>query len=216
MGIKAGKICEVVYSIVQGKIIGPYPATPSKPPNMVDDCKKLEPHNKVHGRSLCIQIPRLLVAAYELRNNRAIGHVGGDVDPNHMDAELLMRTVQWIVAELVRVFGKLSIDDAKALVESLTERVFPVVWVDGDERRVLNPSLGYPDQVLVLLYTFGNAATVEQLLKWTELKKPNYFRDDVLRRLHLDAFIHVSGEVVKLLPPGVREVERRGLLLMPG
>jgi hypothetical protein len=81
VGTKAGKICEVVYSIVHGKVTGTFPGKPSKPANMVDDCKKLEQHNKVHGRPLCIQVPRVLTAVYEMRNNREIGHVGSDVDP---------------------------------------------------------------------------------------------------------------------------------------
>lgn len=212
VGTKAGKICEVIYSISHGKISGSYPSRPSKPSNMVAECRKLEEHNKKYGRSLCIQIPRVLVAVYEIRNNRDIGHVGSDVDPNHMDAEFVMRAVQWLIAELVRVFGKLDVDRARVLVEGLTERTFHVVWADGEQRRILNPELGYLDQVIVLLYASGHSATIKQLQGWSGYKNSTEFKTKVLTKLHKAALIHVDGEDVKLLPPGIREVERRGLL----
>src|SRR3712207_4123890 len=87
VGLKAGKLCEIVYTILAGHTSGSYAAAPSKPSNMVAACQALEQAGASFSRSVRIQIPRVLIAVYELRNNRAIGHVGGDVDPNHMDAE---------------------------------------------------------------------------------------------------------------------------------
>ncbi len=211
-GTKVGKLCEVVYSIAAGATSGVWPAGPSKPKNMVDDGRALEKHTAKHGRSLCIQIPRILIAAYELRNNRDIGHVGSGVDPNHMDAEFLIRCAKWLVAELVRVFAKLSEDDARAMVESVTERSFQVVWSEGDAKRVLNPKMSMRDKVLVLLYASGNTATVDQLLHWTEHSNPSVFRSSVLAGLHKEALIHQSDGKATLLPPGVQYVERSGLL----
>ena len=102
-----------MYSVVSGHLSGRFPQSPSKPKNLVAACQQLEHANANHSRSLRIQIPRLLIAIYELRNNRNIGHVGGDVDPNHMDAELFVRSFKWMVSELVRVFGKLDVNDAR-------------------------------------------------------------------------------------------------------
>ncbi len=86
--LNGGKLCEVVYSILRGYVSGKYVARAKKPSNMVDACKKLETDTdaKAVPRSIRIQIPRMLVALYEIRNNRNVGHVGGDIDPNHMDA----------------------------------------------------------------------------------------------------------------------------------
>ncbi len=181
---------------------------------MVDACRALEKSNKIHGRPICIQIPKVLIAAYELRNNRAIGHIAIDVSPNHMDAEFLMRSVQWLIAELVRLFAKVSSDQAQMIVDSVTERRFHAVWVDGDERRVLNGKLNPRDRVLVLLYSAGNAASIAQLRQWCEYKNSTQFKTLVLRRLSDLAMIHCSGEKVMLLPPGMLEVERRSLLAL--
>ena len=72
-------------------------------------------------RSVRIQIPRSLIALYEVRNNRGVGHVGGDVDPNPMDARIVLKMARWVVAELVRVSHGLDTAEAKGVVEHLIE-----------------------------------------------------------------------------------------------
>src|SRR5262249_37594630 len=85
--LNGGKICEVVYSIINGFLSGAFPPKAHKPPNMVSACRALEniapDPNRLGDRSLRILIPRLLPFLYEIRNNRGVGHVGGDVSPNH-------------------------------------------------------------------------------------------------------------------------------------
>lgn len=213
VGTKAGKISEVIYSIIAGKVAGSFPDKPAKPSNMVDACRALEAHNKTHGRSMCIQIPKVLVAVYEIRNNREIGHVGSDVNPNHMDAEFLIRSIKWLVAELVRVFGNLQAEEARKLIESVTERTIHVVWSEGDVKRVLNPSMKMRDRVLVLLYSSQNTAQISQLFKWCGYKNITDFKKKLLALLDKEALVHLNGEAVTLLPSGVRYVEANSDLL---
>ena len=40
--LNGGKLCEVVYSILNGYIQGEYPSSVSKPRNMVEACRRLE------------------------------------------------------------------------------------------------------------------------------------------------------------------------------
>src|SRR5690606_10298786 len=63
--LSAGKICEIVYSIIKGHVDGNYPASPSKPRNMVAACKQLENETSL-PRSFQILIPRMLPALYEI------------------------------------------------------------------------------------------------------------------------------------------------------
>lgn len=87
---------------------------------MVSACRNLE---KEQGpRSARIQIPRMVIALYEIRNNRGVGHAGGDVDPNHMDATAVVYMSKWVVAELVRLLHGLTTDEATELVDALVER----------------------------------------------------------------------------------------------
>src|SRR6267154_5938231 len=100
--LNGGKLCEIVYTILRGHVDGSIPPHGTKPGNMVDSCRALEKADaKRFSRSVRIQIPRVLVALYEVRNNRGVGHVGGDVNPNAMDARLVLESSKWLVAELV-------------------------------------------------------------------------------------------------------------------
>jgi hypothetical protein len=73
--LNGGKLCEIAYTILKGHVDGAFPTTPSKPKNILDACKALE--NAVgFPRSVRIQIPRMLIGLYEIRNNRNVGHVG--------------------------------------------------------------------------------------------------------------------------------------------
>lgn len=51
-------------------------------------CEALE--SRTGSESARLTIPRLLVALYDVRNRRGVGHVSGDVSANHMDAELVL------------------------------------------------------------------------------------------------------------------------------
>ncbi|MYK32027.1 MAG: hypothetical protein F4051_10000 [Boseongicola sp. SB0670_bin_30] len=214
VGIKAGKFCEVAYRICEGYVIGTYASEPSKPDNMLRDCQQLEKFNKTKGRSLCIQVPRILIGLYELRNNRAIGHVGGEIDPNHMDAELFLRGMKWVVGEFIRFFSKLPEDDSRAVVEAVTARTHHIVWKHGDVRRVLDPSKSTADKILILAYAAREGVSVTDLMKWSEYANASRLRRQILRRLHKRALIHFDekADSVRLLPPGQMYVESGGLL----
>lgn len=214
VGLKAGKFCEVAFCICKGHATGTYPATPSKPPNFPEACRQLEQHNGSRGRSLCIQLPKVLTALYELRNNRAIGHVSADVSPNHMDGELFLRGMKWVMGELVRNFSQLAMDDSHAVVEAVTARTFRIVWSQGDVRRVLEPARSAAQKVLILLYHEGRPVPVPKLQAWVEYKNGTDFRRRILRELHKRALVHFdeAAATVTILPTGQTEVELSGML----
>lgn len=214
VGLKAGKFCETAYSICEGHAQGTFASVPFKPKNMFHDCVDLEKHNKTKGRSLCIQIPRVLIGLYELRNNRAIGHVSGEIDPNHMDAEFYLRGMKWVMAEFVRYFSKLPEDEARAIVEAVTARTFPMIWQKGDIRRILDPKKSIEDKVLILAYAENKPVKVSNLIKWSGYQNASRLRADKLKNLHNDALIHFDEDedTVEILPPGQRHVEEKSLL----
>ncbi len=173
--LNGGKLCEIVYSILVGHMDGSFPVSPSKPRNMYDACKRLE---QVVGfpRSIRIQIPRMLIALYEIRNSRGVGHVGGDVDPNEQDGTVVVAMAQWIMAELVRVFHKVDSDTAAAAVETLVQRTAPLIWEVNGSLRVLNPSLSARDKSLAVLYS-ATGMTAGTLAAAIEYKNLSRFRD---------------------------------------
>jgi hypothetical protein len=190
--LNGGKFCEVVYSIVQGALTGSFPAKASKPKNMVDACQglqKLTPHSRVGDRSLRILIPRMLPVLYEIRNNRGVGHVGGDVDPNFMDASAVYGMASWLLAELVRIFHGATTEEAQETVDALVERKTPLIWEVEDVKRVLNPKMKVKDQTLLLLHQRTAWVNESDLLKWTEYSNPSVYRKEVLGALHKSRLI---------------------------
>ncbi|MEQ1640672.1 MAG: hypothetical protein ABL881_07665 [Novosphingobium sp.] len=139
--LNGGKFCEAAYSILKGHVDGAFPAKPSKPSKFAQACTDLEKAAPPFGRSVRLLIPRMLIPLYDIRNSRSVGHIGGDVDPNHMDALCVLQMSKWILAEIVRIFYAVSTEEAQQLVEKMTDRHIDVIWDTGKIKRVLDTSL---------------------------------------------------------------------------
>lgn len=206
--LAGGRFCEIVYTILVGYASGTYAAAPSKPSNFVDACRKLENNANV-PRSFQILIPRMLPPLYEIRNNRGVGHVGGDVDSNQMDATAVLGMVNWVMAELVRVYHQLPIPDAQEIVDQLAVRKIPVVWELGKIKRVLNPKISMRDQMMLLIGACPASCSCEELFNWTDNPNRGYLKK-TLRELHKRRFVEISADetTVQILPPGSSHVEK--------
>lgn len=211
--LNGGKLCEVVHTIIVGAISGLFPPAPAKPPKFVEACRAIEqmPANAslVGDRSLRILIPRLLPFLYEIRNNRGVGHVGGDVIPNHCDALAAYSCSSWLMAELVRVFHGVTISEAQAAVEVLAERKFPLVWELDGVKRVLDPRLSQADQTLILLYSANSWVPEKSLREWVENSNSTRFRQRVLAPLHKLRLIEHDSKMGRatLTTLGVKKTE---------
>lgn len=213
--LNGGKFCEVVYTIVNGVIAGSFPPKPSKPRDMVLACRNLEgtpaQASRVGDRSLRILIPRVLPTLYEIRNNRGVGHVGGDVDPNFMDATAVYAMASWILAELVRIFHGISTKDAQETVDALVERKIGLVWEVEEIKRVLDPNMNKDDQTLVLLYSKPAWAREQDLVTWVEYSNATMFRRNILRVLHKARLIEYDARQhrARISPLGSKHVEQQ-------
>jgi len=190
--LNGGKLCEIVYTILKGHVTGAFPAKSSKPSNMVDACRALE-QASTFPRSIRIQIPRMLVALYEVRNNRGVGHVGGDVNPNHMDAACVLEMSKWVMSELVRVFHDTSTEEAALAVDSLVERTSPTVWKVGNNLRVLDYQKSMKDKLLLLAYHSRGAVQEADVFRWVEHSNASVFRRDIVRPLHKTKLIEYDN-----------------------
>jgi hypothetical protein len=211
--LNGGKFCEVVYTIIGGTLKGSYPSKPSKPANMVDACRALEKTKpepqRVGDRSLRILVPRMLIALYEIRNNRGVGHTGGDVDPNFMDATAVFGIASWTLAELVRIFHGVSTQEAQETVDVVVERKLTLVWQIGGTRRVQDPKMKKGEQALVLLYSKPGWVSEEDLYRWVEYSSESTFRDNILRAFHQERLIEYEEKEhrARISPLGSRRVE---------
>ena len=207
--LNGGKLCEVVYTIIKGHVDGSFPNSASKPSNMVAACRNLEQAGATVPRSLRIQIPRMMIALYEIRNNRGVGHVGGDVDPNEMDATCVLQMAKWIVCELVRVFHCTSTSEAESLVGALSERELPLIWRVDDVVRVLDTTMSSADKTLALLYSCADGLAVADLVRYIEYSNASVYRKTVMSKLHGSRLLEFNSRkgTAKISPLGARHVE---------
>lgn len=213
--LNGGKFAEIVYSIVRGAVTGKFPHKATKPKNMSDACRQLEAEpadtSRVGDRSLRVYIPRALIVLYDIRNNRGVGHVGGDVNANSMDATVVVAISSWIMAELVRIFHGVTPEAAQETVDALVERKSPLIWEVEGVKRVLDADMPPKDQVLVFLHHTAGWVSATDLCSWVEYSTVRNLRARVLLPLHDARLIEFdrAGDRAKLSPKGVDDCESR-------
>jgi hypothetical protein len=210
-GLRAGKFCEIALRWLQHELTGTSIPFGTRIPGFTDECRKLEKLPKTSGsESFRVLVPRALDFAYTLRNKRDIGHVGGDVDANEVDAAAAVRVIDWCLSEIIRNVHPLSLEEAQELLDAIVERQVPQVWAIGGVKRVLNPTLTNAEQVLVLLYGEQETAVpIEDLASWIEVPRLSNFRLRVIEPMHKLRLIEYdrATQTVVLSPTGIGRAE---------
>jgi hypothetical protein len=213
--LEGGHFAEIVIRVLQWATGGlkagvPYTPLGTSLPRFDQEVKRLESTPSTTPKSLRVHIPRALLSVYDVRNGRGVGHPSGDVDPNLADATYVATTADWVLAELVRVYHGLPIDQAQALVDGIVERKIPLVQMFGDFPKVLRRDLSNPARALVLLYIRGErGASSDELAKW--LRIPSKEARRILRRHDVSTWVHYDGESDQgyITRSGIVEVESR-------
>lgn len=218
-GLRAGQFCEVFLRLLQSHLTGTFIHFTAKIPNFGQECAKLEQLPQNAGpESLRVIAPRAVTFLYTLRNKRGIGHVGGDIDANAIDAATMVRLADWCLCELIRVVHNLPLEEAQALLDAITERQLPEVWSVIGKKRVLDPNLNFRSQTLLLLYSdIETVVLAEDLFEWTEYSGLSDYRSKVLRPLHRQRLIEYDRETdsAVISPTGIAKVETE-ILGKPG
>lgn len=212
IGHQAGKLAEVILRILQHVLTGTHVPLSIGLSNFIGECEKLGQTAKTAGpEGLRVLIPRALVFVYTLRNKRDFGHAGGEVDANKIDALTATRLIDWCMCELIRVCHNIPLEDAQLLCDAIAERRLPSVWSVLGRKRVLNTSLSYRDQTLLLLYSEIEAGVpTEDLFEWTEHSHKGIYRRDVLAKLHQARLIEwdKETEMAIISPLGINKIEK--------
>ncbi|MDH5510593.1 MAG: hypothetical protein OEZ32_09600 [Nitrospinota bacterium] len=212
-GLSSGKFSEAVFRYIQNEVTGKYIPFGKNISNFPDECRKIITHqNGSIPESIKIIMPRALVFLYTLRGKRGIGHVGGDIDANHVDAATISRVTDWIVCELIRVNHNLPIEEAQEIINALSTREIPHIWRIGNIKRVLTPGLTYKKQTLFLLYDDQQQGVLsEDLFSWVEHSRFDIYKNKVLMPLHKERLIEYDrdSEIVYISPLGMTEVQNK-------
>ena len=210
--LDGGRFCEVVYTIIDGALSGTFPAAASKPSNFSGDCMTLAsryPAPRLGNDSLRLIVPHVLIGLYDVRNKRNVGHVSGEIAASHMDATLVHATAAWVMAELVRVFHNVPTQEAQRTVDALVDRSVPLIWEEGEIRRVLDTEMPHGQRALVLLYGQTGWTPVERLSAWCKYSNLSVFRTKVVGSLDVQLLIEFDqkGDRCLITPLGTKRVE---------
>ena len=212
--LNGGKFVEACVRILQFETTPNHQYTPlgSSIYNMINTLRNFESTPSSIHDSYRLHIPRILFGIYNIRNRRGVGHLGGDVSANLMDATYITTAANWVLAELYRLVQGTSPEKAAQVIQRIVTPQIPLVYDIGNIRRVLNPRLPVKEQILLLLYSvFPASIEVVTLLHNTEYSNPSIFRNKILGELHKNRLIEYDKrkESCTLLPPGKKYVEEK-------
>ena len=211
-GLNAGRFCEVAYCVIKGRSLDQYPDHTTKPSDFRAACKALENLSSL-PRSFRYIIPQVLTSLFEVRNNRNIGHVGGEVDPSFMDGSFVVANAKWILAEFIREYHSVSESKAQSFVNALSQYVSPLVWSDENVRRVLDTAMVLEDKILVLLASAGGRASRTEVFRWLDQGSRSTFNRRIMD-LHARRFLEAKayGSDLLLLPAGIARAGTVGVV----
>jgi hypothetical protein len=162
--------------------------------------------------SIRLHIPRTLKLIYDVRNKRDAAHLGDGIDPNLQDATLVVNNMDWVMAELVRIYHGVDANEAQAAIENLVSKDVPAVEeIDGQP--VILKDLPPKAQALLLLYRAGaQGASIDDLVNWLRLDRKDRLRDR-LKKLDSEKCVlhHPKSGVYYLTRKGIALVEEQKL-----
>lgn len=164
-----------------------------------------------HSESTRLHIPRAVRVIYDMRNKRNTAHLSDGIDPNTQDATLVVSTMGWILAELVRLHHSVTAHEAQQVIDGLVTREVPMIQVFDGQPRILK-SVGVSDQVLILLYWAGQDAVSKTVLSGWLLPSMRTNLTRTLNNLHSRNLIHFANSAAQLTILGQRDVEQRRLI----
>jgi len=192
--LNGGKFAETATRIIQFLTSGQFTPLGRHIPRLAQTLDSFEQlPSRQHNESLRKHIPRVLKAVCEVRNNRGVGHTPGDINPNFMDASLVLANCSWVLAEFIRLQTNMNETEAQAFVDSLVSRPIPVIQDIEGYPKILYPEFSVPNKTLLLLYFKGSGGIERSILvNWLErerIKKDTILKS--LQRLDTSADIHV-------------------------
>lgn len=161
--------------------------------------------------SVRLSIPRACRFIYDIASNRGGRHDSTEIDPNEMDATQLVATCSWVLAEMVRYSqkGALPPDQAKAFVDGLMQRKYPIVEeIDGRVYFHVSNASARDVALLSLWYIHPNRMSKEKLRK--TIKRHRFSESNAATAVsRLTGLVDDDGVGnLRLLNPGLKKADR--------
>lgn len=211
--VEGGRFCEAAFRLLEQNAFGSHSPLGIQldTEKLIGKLKNLAPGSRPDAVRL--HIPRALRLVYDIRNKRDAAHLADGIDPNLQDGTLVVSTVDWVLAEFIRLYHSVSADDAKAIVDDIVTRAAPIIQDFGGALKVLKPGLGASDHCLVLLYQCGEkSATIEQLRDWVRPAMRQNLKRTLNTMVDVRDLVHFDGTRYRITRLGESDVESRRLV----
>lgn len=210
--VEGGRFCEAAFRILEQVTTGRFTAL-NQPLDSEKLIKQLVNLDKAaHSDSIRIHIPRALRVVYDIRNKRDAAHLADGIDPNLQDATLIVAIIDWVLAEVVRIYHGVSASETQAIIESLVTRKVPAIEDFNGFLKVLRPNFQAGEVVLLVLYGRGKAgARYEEIESWVQPRMRANLRRTLNRLVDDQAYIHFANYLYVLTKRGIAEVEKKKL-----
>jgi hypothetical protein len=157
---KAGKFAENAFRILafqlSGKIEKEAPSF-----NEIKDRLEKTPREKLPD-SIRVLIPRITSSLiYDPRSKRAAVHVK-EIDPDYIDANLVVSACSWVLAEFVRLYHISKPDEIVEIINELVQRKVPFVEIH-DGKPFVTKALDCQSEILLLLLNYPTGLSRRQL-----------------------------------------------------
>jgi hypothetical protein len=186
----AGHFVEIVRRIIEFELFGRF--TPFSESIENFNISVLQKYENTIGKhdSFRFLIPKILYGIYSIRNRRGVGHIG-IISPNEMDASLILNSVKWVIAEIIRLKSDLEFDETKKIIGLIIEHEIPILWKYNSVRRILVTKMPTKEKVLVLLYD-ENPLKEKIIREAIEYKNLTNFKNKIIIPLHKERYIEYN------------------------
>jgi hypothetical protein len=157
--------------------------------------------------SLRLTIPRACRWVYEIASNRGARHDADEIEANEMDANAVLASCSWILAEMVRYSQHgLDLVAAKAIVDSVVKRRYPFIEeIDG--RVYVDIADGAREAAILILWHVYPKRIAENDL-FEQLRRHQYKKanaDMAIKRIQ--GVVDNDNGNLKLRSIGIQEAE---------
>lgn len=156
-----------------------------------------------------LQIPRASIFVYDIASNRGGRHDSDEVNANEMDSSTVVPMCSWILAELFRFSAKslMNIEETKKIINSLTERRYPIFEEIGGRVYVDNKKFKSARECSLLILYKVYPKRINRAILVDFLKRHNFKKSSVkFERLSPYIDIDENGNIL-LRATGRRRAE---------
>lgn len=157
------------FTEVAARIIYAVDASNVSPTKPVDDCFRYIDNEQVPHtfpeRQGAIHLVKVLRAIYKLRSQRGAVHVSPTYTANEIDSRMILESVRWVLADLLRIFVTTDREMVANIVRDLARFPHPLIRNIEDEPLLQSVTFTTEEEILAHLLHAGEGLATATLVK---------------------------------------------------